>query len=297
MKRVMIAGATGYLGRHLCAEFRKRGWHVTALARPASHSTKLNADCIVTAEATKPATLKSVMSGIDLVISALGITRQTDGLTYREVDYKANLNLLEEALAAGVGQFGYVHVLNADRMPDVPLVAAKNAFVRKLQTANVRSTVIAPSGYFSDMEDFMAMARSGRVWLFGDGKRRINPIDGTDLAEAIHGAIERGDAWLDVGGPDAFTHNQIAALCFEALGKPARITRLPYALRRAALHLLPRLAPRRIAGPAQFFLTAFGMDMVGAPTGHRRLADHLDASAHPSPNVLTSEQSLERIGP
>jgi len=33
MKRVLIAGATGYLGRYLCAEYLARGWHVTALVR------------------------------------------------------------------------------------------------------------------------------------------------------------------------------------------------------------------------------------------------------------------------
>ncbi|OBR39594.1 NmrA family NAD(P)-binding protein [Marivivens sp. JLT3646] len=30
---VLIAGATGYLGRYLCAEYARRGRHVTALVR------------------------------------------------------------------------------------------------------------------------------------------------------------------------------------------------------------------------------------------------------------------------
>ena len=32
-KTVLIAGATGYLGRHLVAEYMERGWNVIALAR------------------------------------------------------------------------------------------------------------------------------------------------------------------------------------------------------------------------------------------------------------------------
>ena len=159
MKKVMIAGATGYVGQYLCAEFQRRGWHVTALVRRSGAGTRLCADAVVTAEATRAETLRGVMHNMDLVVSSLGITRQTDGLGYWDVDYQANMNLLAEALASHVRQFAYVHVLNAERMADVSLVAAKSAFVRALQAADLQSTIIAPSGYFSDMEDFLSIEK------------------------------------------------------------------------------------------------------------------------------------------
>ncbi|SNT20072.1 NAD(P)H-binding protein [Tropicimonas sediminicola] len=274
MQTVFIAGATGYLGRHLCAEYRGAGWHVRALVRNAARAADLDADELIEAQATRPDTLFGCMEGAALTISALGITRQADGLDYRDVDYRANLNLLSEARRAGVGRFAYLHVLNADRMRDVPLVAAKAAFVDALRAEDIASTVIAPSGYFSDMEDFLAMARAGRVWLFGDGAKRINPIHGADLAAATAAAIAEERDWIDVGGPEVFTHRELAEAAFAALGKPARITRLPDALRRAALAVLPRVTPRRIHGPARFFLTAMGLDMVGEPHGTHRLGTH-----------------------
>ncbi|MGI1663576.1 SDR family oxidoreductase [Palleronia sp. KMU-117] len=274
MQTVFIAGATGYLGRHLCAEYRARGWRVRALVRDLRRAQDLPAHEMCQAEATRPQTLAGVMDGADLVISALGITRQPDGLGYWDVDYQANLNLLDEALRARAGRFAYVHVLNAGQMSDVPLVAAKAAFVRALQAADIASTVIAPSGYFSDMADVLAMARSGRVWLFGSGAQRINPIHGADLATATADAVDRGLTWLDVGGPDILSQNDIAQAAIAAIGRPAKITRLPDWLRRAALVVLPRLTPRRIHGPAEFFLSALGRDMVAAPQGTRHLDDH-----------------------
>jgi uncharacterized protein YbjT (DUF2867 family) len=279
MKRVLIAGATGYLGRYLCAEFQRRGWHVTALVRKKSAAADLKADAVIVAQATWRETLDGVMTDIDLVVSALGITRQADGVGYWDVDYQANANLLEEALHADVQGFAYIHVLNADRLKDVPLVAAKSAFVHKLQQAPLQSTVIAPTGYFSDMADFLAMAKAGRVWLFGEGQQLINPIHGVDLAAAAYEAIERGEVWYDVGGPDIFTQDEIAKLCFDVLDVPARITHLPDVLRRLALWLLPRVAPRSVAGPAQFFLTALAMDMTAAQFGQQHLAAHFQSIA------------------
>ena len=274
MKTVLVAGATGYLGRYLCAEYARRGWYVTALVRSRARASDLTADQLVEAEATVPATLQGIMEGADLVVSALGITRQADGLSYRDVDYQANLNLLLEAERAGVRRFAYVHVLNADAMRHVPLVAAKAEFVQALQASPLPSTVIAPSGYFSDMGDFLSMARSGRVWLFAPGTRRINPIHGADLAAATADATDAGMAWRDVGGPETFTHIELAHLAATAVGRPPRVTLLPDWLRRLTLRLLPMVSPRRIHGPAQFFLTAMGMDMVGQACGTHRLKDH-----------------------
>ncbi|QQA41955.1 SDR family oxidoreductase [Pelagovum pacificum] len=269
---VLVAGATGYLGRFLCAEYARRGHHVTALVRDTARGEGL-ADVLVEAEATRPETLRGIMDGVDLVVSSLGITRQTDGLGYREVDYQANLNLLREAEAAGVGRFAYVHVLNASAMSGVPLVEAKSAFVDALLASDMPATVIAPTGYFSDMGEVLTMARRGRVWLFGDGSQRLNPIHGADLATAIADATEAGLGSAEIGGPDVMTQDKIARAAFAALGSEPRITHLPDALRRIALATLPIL-PRRVSGPASFFLTALGMDMVAPRFGTRRLTDH-----------------------
>lgn len=273
MQHVFIAGATGYLGRFLVSEYNRRGWHVTALVRDAGRAADLPAHRLVEAQATRADTLAGLMEGADLVVSSLGITRQTDGLSYRDVDYQANANLLDEALRAGVRRFAYVHVLGAKQIPDVPLVAAKQAFVDLLHKAPIEATVIAPSGYFSDMADFLSMAQSGRVWLFGDGLNRINPIHGADLAAAVAQATEQGTDWLDIGGPEIFTHHALAELAFATLARPTRITCLPDALRRVTLAVLPWITPARIHGPAQFFLTAIAQDMVGARHGSRSLRD------------------------
>ena len=275
MQTVFIAGATGYLGQRLVAAFKQKGWRVVALTRSAesAKAVPVPPDDWVVAEATRTGALRGALSGVDVVVSALGVTRQKDRLSPWNVDYQANKNLLDEAISAGVAHFAYVHVLNARAMLDVPLVAAKQAFADRLASAPIGHTVVAPSGYFSDMADFLRMAERGRVWLFGDGQNRLNPIHGDDLAEAVEIAVSQRQDHLQIGGPEALTHRQIAELAFAALGAKPRITCLPDGLRRIALSVLKLVRPKRLTGPAVFFLTAIGLDMVGQATGLRRLAD------------------------
>ncbi len=275
-KTVLVAGATGYLGRHIVNQYMSMGWQVRALVRnaDAARGSELEATELFEGQATNPHTLGGVMDGVDLVISALGITTQRDGLSYRDVDYQANVNLLNCAITAQVDRFAYVHVLNAHKMPDVPLVAAKQAFVDRLLSSPIKSTIIAPTGFFSDMGGFIEMAQSGRVFLFGSGERMLNPIDGSDLAEKTAHAISEGQDHLAVGGPEILTQNELAIAAFEAFGRPAKITHLPDILRRGAQKLLPYMVPSTVRGPVLFFLAALGTDMVADTSGSKRIMDH-----------------------
>ena len=100
------------------------------------------------------------------------------------------------------------------------------------------------------------------------------------------------------GGPDILTQYKLAEMAFDALGKRPKITTLPDVLRRTALRLLPWVTPPHIHGPAQMFLTAMGMDMVGSPMGTRRLADHfarLNTLETGSTQKQMSQISNERV--
>lgn len=86
MKRVLVAGATGYLGGFVAREFKARGYFVRALARSPEKLAPLRdwLDEIVKAEVTRPETLTHVCDGVDVVFSSIGITKQKDGLTFRD---------------------------------------------------------------------------------------------------------------------------------------------------------------------------------------------------------------------
>ncbi len=276
MKKVLVAGATGYLGQFVVKAFKAKGYWIRALGRSAAKLVPVEgyADELFIGEVADPDSLAGLCDGIDIVFSSVGITRQKDGLTYKDVDYQANRNLLTMAEAAGVSQFMYVHVLNAEKLQNVAMVQAKQAFVDNLKRSTLDYTVVCPTGFFADMEEFLSMARSGRVYLFGDGSNRINPIHGADLAEVCADALESAESQIDVGGPEVFTYRQIAELAFDVLEQHEKITCIPKHLVSAMVGALRWLTPAKVYGPVQFMASVMTMDVIGQPRGQRRLADH-----------------------
>ena len=276
MKKVLVAGATGYLGQFVVMALTARGYWVRALGRSTAKLAPVeeHADELFIGEVTGPDSLAGLCDGIDIVFSSVGITRQKDGLTYNDIDYQANRNLLTIAEAAGVSQFMYVHVLNAEKLEHVAMVQAKQAFVDELERSGLDHTVICPTGFFSDMEEFLSMARSGRVYLFGDGSNRINPIHGADLAEVCADALESAESQIDVGGPEVFTYRKIAELAFDAREQREKITCVPKSLVSAIVGALRWLTPAKVYGPVQFMASVMTMDVIGQSHGQRRLADH-----------------------
>lgn len=276
MKKILLAGATGYLGSHIARELIKSSSELRVIVRSPDRLYKRNLEVadIFRAEVTQPDSIAGCCEGIDTVISTVGITRQKDGLTYMDVDYQANLNLLKEAQASGVRKFVYVSVLNGDKLRHLKICDAKERFVEQLKSSSLEYCVVRPNGFFSDMAEFYSMAKKGKVYIFGDGEQKTNPIHGEDLAAICIRAIDGTDPEIAAGGPEALTYNQIATIAFEVAGTTPRITRIPDWMRKVILVLIRHLSSSKYYGPIEFFLTVTAIDMIAPEYGTHRLRDY-----------------------
>src|SRR5699024_2846185 len=70
----------------------------------------------------------------------------------------------------------------------------------------------------------------GRVYLLGDGKTKMNPIHGEDLAQFCIETLSEVNQIFDVGGPEVLTYDQIAQLAFHELNKKKHMTYIPTGL-------------------------------------------------------------------
>lgn len=276
-KKVLLAGATGYLGKHIAVEIQKQKYDVTILVRDKSkvpvNVANLNK---IVAEVTKPKTLNGLMNNFEVVISTIGITKQKDGLSYMDVDYQGNLNLLNEAKKVGVKKFIYVSAFNADKLTHLKMCYAKEQFVEELKRSGLDYCIIRPNGFFSDMTEFLKMAKKGKAELFGDGNYKMNPIHGADLAEVCTKAINSKEKTIEVGGPEVLTHNEMVELAFSTINKKIKVSYMPEWIRKMILWFARTFTSSKIYGPMEFFFTVLSMDMVAPKYGTHTLSAYFD---------------------
>jgi uncharacterized protein YbjT (DUF2867 family) len=275
MQKVLIAGATGYLGRYIVQEFKKQGFCVRALARNAARLESISEyiDETLIGEVTDSNSLPGICKDIDIVFSSIGITKQKDNLTYMDVDYQGNMNLLEEAKKEGISKFIYVSVFNADKMKNLKGIQAKVRFEEELKKSGVDYSIVYPNGFFSDMLEYLQMAKKGRGYVFGSGENRINPIHGEDLAEVCVKAAAGDEKEINVGGPDILTHNQILTIAFKSINKNVKISRIPIWIRNCLLTTLRIFTSVKTYGPIEFFMTVLAVDMVAPTYGKHHLKE------------------------
>jgi uncharacterized protein YbjT (DUF2867 family) len=275
MRKIIVAGATGYLGKFVVRELKKRGFFIRVLARKPEKLDDVRSDIdeYHIGQITQPDTLHGICDGMDAVFSSIGITKQRDKLTFKDVDYQGNKNLLNEAQKAGVKKFIYVSILNGPNLCHLDIVKAHEDFVKELKSSGLDYAIIRPTGYFSDMEEFLSMAKRGRVFLIGSGDNRANPIHGADLAVSCVNAIESQEHEINVGGPEIMTWKQVASLALESLNKSVKITLVPIWIMNMIQWVTHIFSPHK-AGLLAFFITMATQDMVGPKTGSHTLRDH-----------------------
>lgn len=278
-KTVLVAGATGYLGRFVVAELHRRGYKVRAITRSRERAVSPGpwdspsldglVDDWAVGEVTNPAFIADVAEGADDVISALGVTKQKANPW--DIDYQANLAVLRSAEKHGVKHFCFVNVIGGDQCP-AQLTRAKTAFARELTASRISSQIINPPGYFSDMTQILQMAKKGRVFLFRP-ETRINPIHGADLAKFCIDRLTDGEegTW-NVGGPEVFTWKGLAECAFQALNRPAKIATMSPAILSPLIGALG-LFNRRRADTLRFISWNMLHDCIGEPFGTYRLLD------------------------
>jgi uncharacterized protein YbjT (DUF2867 family) len=279
--RVLLAGATGAVGRVVLEDLRARGAYVRTLSKDAARARSLVADDVRVLDATRAEALRGALDGIDVVVSCLGANvslRAHERRSYADVDARANLALVEEAARAGVSRFVYLGVHTGPAYATTRYCVAHERVAMALRDAPMTSTVVRPTGIYTAFDDFLAMARFGVGFVLGDGRAKTNPVGVRDVARACTDVLEHGPSDLDVGGPEVLTRRRIVELAFEALGKKPRIVHVPLFVPRMNALLLRPLHPR-LSELFEFISRVMATDCVAPARGEETLSAYLAARA------------------
>lgn len=207
----LVTGATGAIGRRVVRLLRERETPVRAFVRLTSRYGELEhrgAEIFI-GDLRREKDIQKACEGVQYIISAHG----SDGDALA-LDYRANIELIDQAKAVGVQHFVFTSVLGADRgYEDAPVFKAKSAVERYLQASGLNYTILRPAGLASNLLPLAERFRQTGIYLLiGDPKNRTSIVSTDDLARITVDSVTVEGAHnqiLPVGGSEIFQREDI----------------------------------------------------------------------------------------
>ena len=280
MKKILLAGATGHLGKHIFRELKLKGFEVRVLARSPKKAKSLFPDPeeAVLADATNPHSLEGCCEGVEVVISALGksvsLRHQGKG-SFHDIDFKANRNLLKEAKQAGVKQFIYISAFGAEKFPGLAYFKAHADFEKALKQSGLSYTILQPVALFSAFEEMMHLARRGRFGQLDIGDKLVNPVYDGDVAKLAVACIGQPSQTIPMGGPCTYTRQELTQMVCEAAGYAGRLPEIPFEYVDSLLPFV-RLLSRSLYDKLAFMVAVSKVDCIAPAIGQHSLEAYFE---------------------
>ena len=246
-KRVVVVGATGYIGKYVVKESVRRGWETVAFVRPGSTPRE---DYFAGAEVIEGDVCdeKSVRDlafekKTDVVVSCLASRSGIKSDSFK-IDYQATLNCLNAARDAKVDHFVLLSAFCV-RNPILQFQKAKLKFEDALTNAgDIKYSIVRPTAFFKSVSGQLELLQQGWPFvMFGDGKIcKCNPISENDLAAYMLNCVDEQDKWnqiLDLGGPDdGMTMAEQGEMIFDIIDKKPSFIKAPIGIFDAIISFL-----------------------------------------------------------
>ncbi|WGV23861.1 SDR family oxidoreductase [Halotia branconii] len=225
----LVTGATGGIGRKVVRLLRQKENLVRAFVRLSSRYSELEhrgADIFI-GDLQVEKDIEKACRGVQYIISAHG--SDSDALS---LDYRANIELINQAKANEVQHFVFISVLGADRgYEDAPVFKAKRAVERYLAASGLNYTILRPAGLASNLLPLAERFReTGLYLLVGDPKNRTSIVSTDDLAKMVVDSITLEGALnqiLPVGGPEILLREDIPRIFSRIFNKDPIVINSP----------------------------------------------------------------------
>ena len=232
-KSVLLAGATGYIGRYVARELMSRGYRVISFGRRAAQEQSEFFEQIIVdlCDAKAVADLKNSLPECSGIVSCLG--SKTGGRRDAwAVEYDANQSLLSLAQDISTAPFILLSAICVQK-PRLEFQFAKRAFEDSLIASGVPYSIVRPTAYFKSLAGQIDNVKRGKAFMMFDTGNRTacKPISGEDLAKFLCDCLDHPDRFnrvLPIGGPGpAITSEEQAEILFRLLGKPMKTRKIP----------------------------------------------------------------------
>jgi uncharacterized protein YbjT (DUF2867 family) len=267
--RVLVTGATGYVGSRLIEFLRRDGHDVRLLVRKetaeATDTSKagaigtgagklaasLSTDSyqVVIGDVFETNTCLHACDGCDAVVHLVGIIREfpSQGITFDEVHRVATSNIVDAARRAGVARFIHMSALGARDDAASAYHRTKRAAERIVEGSGLEWTIFRPSWVFSPGDEMSRVikdiVRKAITPLISGGRARVQPVALDDVCHCMSRSLrmpETQGKTYELGGPERLSYRELFEQAASAGGRRMKAVTVPAGMIRPAVALLQR---------------------------------------------------------
>jgi uncharacterized protein YbjT (DUF2867 family) len=239
---VLLLGASGFIGGRLSRALKAAGYEVVCGTRGKRALTGCRSIAVDYTRDHSAADWLPRLVGVDVVINAVGILRETRTASFEALHVLGPTALFEACAQAGVKKVVQISALGADQHAVSRYHLSKKRADDVLAALPIRWVIVQPSLVYGEggrsAALFMQLAALPLIPLPGDGRQCVQPIHVDDLTAAIERLIESDEhdhERVPAVGPKALTLRELLATLRRALRLgPAHFLLVPMTAVRAA---------------------------------------------------------------
>ncbi len=271
---VLVAGGTGFVGRHVTDALRGLGHRVVVLSRGRRAAGDLAVDL-----GRHPL---PELPRVDAIVNLVGIKREEGTQTFEAVHVEVTRRLIDAARASGIRRLVHLSVVCSRPDPGSGYHDSKWRAEELVRKSGLDFTILKPGVIYGPGDDMVThlvkMLRFAPVFpVVGHGDSVLQPVDVRDVAQSVAAALERpvtiGRSY-EVVGPARLSLREVVGVVAEGARLPVSILPTPLPLQRLAVGVMNGLSRNPLSTPAQ--LRMLGEGLYGDPEPARR-----DLGLHP----------------
>lgn len=234
--RVLVTGASGFIGQPLVRRLLEHGHSVRALVRrPPGGAAVPNLEVTV-GDMTDHASLDRACQGIEAVVHLACATGVSDPGIVRAVNVEGTRVLLDAAKRHGVRRFVFISTISARRRRRGPYGQTKLEGEDMVARSGMEWVILRPSlvygsasiGLFATLAAYLRSLPV--VPVIGNGRIELDPVHVEDVNAVTEECLTRADVVgkaYDVLGPERVTFNDFLALVSRSLGVKKPVVHIP----------------------------------------------------------------------
>ncbi len=230
MKKILITGATGFIGKALTRHLTETDYQVRALIHPSRKSPDLPKGIPVEAAVSglnDLRGLRAAMVEVDIVYHLASQEALGARGNLLETDIQGTKNLVAAAQDAGVDRFFYLSHLGADRASAYPIMTAKAIAEDHIKKSSLDYTILRSGIVFGPTDRFTTnLARLIRsiplIFPLPDqGDTLLQPLWIEDLANIMLWSLDNDDTRREsyqIGGPEQLSFRDVIITMLDVMG-------------------------------------------------------------------------------